>query len=70
MPIIGIPPEWKQYVLWGVGALLIILGLSLRHSAYRRRIDRGNGEFGTDSFVESQPTLLDSLSEGTQDQKV
>ncbi len=54
-PLIGVPPSWKDYALIAIGALLVALGFSLRRSAYYRRIDRGNGELGTDSFVESLP---------------
>lgn len=70
LPVIGVPAEWKDYILWGVGALIALIGLSLRHSAYRRRIDRGNGEFGTDAFVESQPSLLDNLGGEVEDRQV
>lgn len=42
-----------------VGALLVIIGFSLRRSAYYHKINKGNGEMGTDSFLESQPSLLD-----------
>lgn len=65
----GVPPEWKEYLMLAVGTLLIVIGFSLRRSAYHHKIDRGNGEIGTDSFVESlmereinpsdQPSLLD-----------
>lgn len=53
-PSIGIPSEWKTYGLIGMGILLVLVGYSLRHARYLRTIDRGNGERGTDSFVESQ----------------
>ena len=59
-PVLGIPPEWKFYGTIGVGALLVVIGLSLRRSAYWRKIDRGNGERGTDSFMESSPLHSDS----------
>ncbi len=38
---------------------MVVLGLSLRRSAYLRRINEAGGELRTDSFVESQPSLLD-----------
>ena len=53
-PSVGIPTLWKTYGLIGIGIVLVLLGYSLRHSRYLRTIDRGNGERGTDSFVESQ----------------
>lgn len=58
LPVIGVPPVWKEYALWVAGVLLVLLGLSLRRSAYRRRISQ-SGELRGDSFVESQPSLLD-----------
>lgn len=52
-PQLGIPSFWKEYILLGAGILLVIFGYLLRRAAYYRRIDRGNGERGSDSFVES-----------------
>ncbi len=63
IPLIGVPPLWKEYALIAIGVLLVALGFSLRRSAYYRRIDRGNGELGNDSFVESQPSLLEYTPE-------
>lgn len=63
LPVLGLPPVWKQWSLVAIGVLLTVIGYSLRRSAYYRRIDRGNGERGTDSFVESQPSLLDEADE-------
>ena len=55
VPVLGIPMMWKTYLLYGLGILLMILGFSLRRSSYLRKIDRGNGQRATDSFVESDP---------------
>lgn len=52
IPTFGVPSEWKSYGLLGVGILLCLLGYSLRRSMYLRMIDRGDGERGTDAFVE------------------
>ncbi len=65
-PVIGTPDRWKNYGLITVGILLVIIGYSLRRSSYYRRIDRGNGESGTDSFTESQPSLLDAEVENKE----
>lgn len=62
VPVIGVPTIWKNYLVWIIGSLLIIVGISLRRSSYLRKIQRSNGEIGNDSFVESQPSLLDSVS--------
>ena len=55
VPSLGIPEDWKDYLLVGSGMLLILLGFLLRRSSYLRKIDKGNGEIGTDSFTESNP---------------
>ena len=62
-PLLGVPPAWKDYLMIIIGALLIVIGFSLRRSSYYQKIDKGNGEIGTDSFVESQPSLLDQEAE-------
>lgn len=62
--LLSIPEDWKYYILLGSGIVLFIIGYLLRRSAYLRRIDKGNGERGTDSFIESRPvTLLDEHEE-------
>lgn len=53
MPSLGIPNEWKTYGLIGAGILFILVGYQLRYARYLRSIDRGNGERGGESFVES-----------------
>lgn len=60
VPFLGIPELWRQYLIVGLGALLILVGYALRRALYLSRIDRGNGERGTDSFVETtQPLFSD-----------
>lgn len=54
-PWLGIPETWKLYILSACGLLLLMVGYLLRRAAYLRKIDIGNGERGTDSFVESNP---------------
>lgn len=63
-PSLGIPEDWKQYILLGSGVFLMLLGYILRRAAYLRSIDRGDGERGADSFVESsRPELNYEMSE-------
>ncbi len=57
-PFLGIPEAWRQYTIAGAGALLILIGYMQRRELYLARIDRGNGERGTDSFVESTEPLF------------
>ncbi len=58
VPFLGIPELWKQYIVVGVGALLILIGYMLRRSLYFTRIDQGNGERSDDSFVETTRPLF------------
>ncbi len=69
MPVIGVPPEWKEYSLLAIGISLALIGLSLRRSAYIRKISKSSGELHTDSFVESQPSLLDISTENNPETK-
>ncbi len=52
-PFVGVPSQWKPVILSACGFILMVVGFSLRRAAYLRRIDKGNGERGTDSFSES-----------------
>lgn len=59
IPFMGVPEVWRQNAVLGIGALLVLVGYALRRSVYLREIDHGNGERGTDSFVETTETLFD-----------
>jgi uncharacterized membrane protein len=52
VPSLGIPESWKFYFYIASGVVLVVVGYSLRRSAYLRSIQKENGEQGTDSFVE------------------
>lgn len=58
LPYLGIPSTWKQYAYVGLGIILILLGYALRRAQYFREIDRGNGERGSDTFVETTQNLF------------
>lgn len=58
LPFLGVPGTWKQYLIAGVGAILILVGYSLRRSLYLSKIDKGNGERGDNSFVETTKPLF------------
>lgn len=59
IPFLGFPEAWRQYAVAAVGILLIIVGYILRRVVYLAQIDKGNGERGTDSFVETTQPLFD-----------
>ncbi len=59
IPFLGVPLLWRQYIIFGIGALLIFIGYSLRRKLFLEKIDKGNGERGTDSFVETTEKLFD-----------
>ena len=52
-PFLGVPNDWKKYILAGVGFLVAVVGYQLRRAAYLRSIEKGNGERHADMFVES-----------------
>jgi len=51
-PFLGILWDSKKIILVISGTLLMVLGYSLRRSAFLRSIDTGNGERASDAFVE------------------
>ena len=59
IPFMGVPEVWRQNAVLGIGILLVLVGYALRRTVYLREIDHGNGERGTDSFVETTETLFD-----------
>ncbi len=59
IPFLGIPLLWRQYIIFSVGALLIFIGYSLRRKLFLEHIDKGKGERGTDSFIETTEKLFD-----------
>ena len=61
MPYLGIPSTWKQYAYMGFGAIFIVLGYASRRSRYLSDIDRGNGERGGETFVETTQNLFGEM---------
>lgn len=59
VPFLGIPESWRQYSVLGIGVLLIVVGYILRRSVYLSEIDYGNGERGSDSFIETTDSLFE-----------
>lgn len=59
IPFLGVPESWRQISVAVIGGLLILVGYLLRRAAFLRRIDRGDGERGIDSFVETTEPLFD-----------
>ena len=59
IPFLGVPEAWRQYTVFGIGVVFILIGYSLRRRVYLDRIDKGNGERGIDSFVETTDKLFD-----------
>lgn len=58
VPFIGIPEAWRQYTVVGLGMILLLVGYALRRGVYFAKIDKGNGERGNDSFVETTEPLF------------
>lgn len=62
IPFIGVPLEWRQYTIFGIGIILLVIGYILRRDRFLNQIDRGDGERATDSFVETTEKLFDDSS--------
>lgn len=62
IPHLGVPTEWKTISLSVIGVVLILIGYSLRRTAFLNRIDQGNGERSADSFVEATEPLFDNAT--------
>lgn len=58
VPFLGVPELWRQYAVMAIGVVLILIGYALRRGVYLEEIDRGNGERGADSFVETTEQLF------------
>jgi hypothetical protein len=58
-PFLGIPESWRTGLVVGLGVILILLGYALRRTTYLSKIDRGNGERGTNAFVETTEKLFE-----------
>ncbi len=58
LPFLGVPEAWRQYTVAGLGIILLLIGYALRRGVYFAKIDKGNGERGTDSFVETTEPLF------------
>lgn len=62
-PFIGVPREYKEWFLMGIGIVLIIIGYRLRHHMFLRSLEDETGERRTDMFVESITTTNEMTSQ-------
>ncbi|MBP6881869.1 MAG: hypothetical protein KBB78_01785 [Candidatus Pacebacteria bacterium] len=58
-PFLGVPESWRTRLVVALGVVLIFLGYALRRTTYLSRIDKGNGERGTNAFVETTEKLFE-----------
>ena len=58
IPYLGIPSLWKHYIYIGLGVILIVVSYAIRRARYLSDIDRGNGERGGETFVETTESLF------------
>jgi hypothetical protein len=59
VPFLGVPELWRISLIVFLGVVLVLTGYGLRRNVYLNHIDKGNGERGTDSFVETTEKLFD-----------
>ncbi len=58
VPFLGVPATWKVVATVTLGILFTLIGYRLRRARFLSAIDHGNGERGTDSFVETTEPLF------------
>lgn len=58
LPYLGIPDDWKRIGTVLIGVTLLVLGYLLLRDRFFSRADMGNGERGTDAFVETTVPLF------------
>ena len=59
IPFLGVPELWERSLVVGFGLLFLLTGYALRRARYLAGIDHGNGERGTNSFVETTQPLFE-----------
>jgi hypothetical protein len=59
VPFLGVPESWRQYAILALGVILILIGYFLRRNLYLSKLDRGNGERGSETFIETTEVLFD-----------
>jgi len=59
IPQLGIPDDWKRVLTIGAGIMLLVLGYLLLRDRFYAGTDLGNGERGTDTFIETTGSLFD-----------
>ena len=52
-PFFGFPREWKEWLLIGIGIILMVVGYALRRNAFFQSLEQEGGERRADVFVES-----------------
>ncbi len=58
IPSLGIPLLWKQYILSGMGVLLLLIGYIVRRSDYFRTLENEGGVRTEETFVETTVPLF------------
>jgi hypothetical protein len=58
IPSLGIPLLWKQYLIMGMGVLLLLLGYIVRRADYFRTLESTDGIRTDETFVETTAPLF------------
>lgn len=58
IPSLGIPLLWKQYILSGMGLLLLLIGYMVRREDYFRTLESEGGVHTEETFVETTVPLF------------
>jgi len=58
IPSLGIPQMWKQYIIIGIGVLLLLIGYIVRRTDYFRTLENEDGTRSEETFVETTAPLF------------
>jgi hypothetical protein len=58
LPFLGIPSIWKQYLTITFGIALLLFGYIIRRRQFLMSHTNDDGEFVTETFVETTPEMF------------
>ncbi len=63
VPFLGLPTDYKKWILVGAGFVLMIIGYILRREIFLKSLTAESGERRANVFVESSPTMNNTISD-------
>ena len=63
VPFLGVPAMWKEWFLIFAGALLMVVGFTLRRRSFLRSIEEVGGERRANAFSETTNSRVEEVTE-------